>query len=92
MVRQAKDDACAQARAVVAEETQNALDRAEREEETFDSRSSEPEGNSKSESGLLVLSNEPEDYDCPSSDSEDSEDELPLAEKPRPKTEFTFAS
>ena len=78
----------AQADAVAAEETQNALDRAE--EETFSN--SEPEGpgdpEPESESGALISLNEPED-DFGSDNSGDSEldDESPLA---LPAAEFTF--
>ena len=68
----------AQAQAVAAEETRDALDRAE--EEAFFSNS-EPEGGPESESGLLVLSNEPEDDDDFSLGSKDSDDELALAAK-----------
>ena len=57
MERQAEEDANAQAEAVAAEETQNALDRAE--EKTFSN--CEPEEDSESEPGLLIQSNEPED-------------------------------
>ena len=55
--------------AVAAEETRNALDRAE--EETFSN--SEPEGDSEpeSESGVLIPLNEPEDDDSDSYDTED---------------------